>query len=115
MRVVTFVAVTYLLSAALGFGWPLLGGSWSGVAGILVAGVYMWIPAVVAIALQRAWGEPILAPLGVRLSPNRWWLWAWLVPPLLAIGALRRPARPGGRLQHRDGGAARALRRHAPA
>jgi len=68
-----------------------LGGiEWSGAAGRAVAFWYT-VPALVAVLLvQGPWlKQPILKPLGVRLSINRWWGIAWLLPvAVLLLGVL---------------------------
>lgn len=57
--------------------------------------VYMFGPALGALAAQRVAGERPLAPLAVGLRPNRWWLYAWLLPmalqPLILGASLLLP------------------------
>ena len=80
---------------AIGSWTPLLGMwlngiDWSGAAGRAVAFWYT-VPALVAILLvQGPWlKQPILEPLGIRFSVNRWWGIAWLLPvAILFIGML---------------------------
>lgn len=42
--------------------------------------LYMLGPALGAVVAQRKRGEALLAPLGVVMKPNRWWVLAWLAP-----------------------------------
>ncbi len=80
---------------AIGSWTPVLamwiqGYSWEGAAGRAVA-VWYPVPALVATLLvQGPWLEqPILKPLGLRFSVNRWWGIAWLVPvAMLLVGML---------------------------
>ncbi len=80
---------------AIGSWTPVLGMwlanvEWSGAAGRSVAFWY-GVPALVAILIvQGPWlKQPILKPLGVRFSLNRWWGIAWLLPvAVLLIGML---------------------------
>jgi hypothetical protein len=66
------------------FGMWLNGMEWSGPAGRAVAFWYT-VPALVAILLvQGPWlKQPILKPLGVNFSVNRWWGIAWLLPVVI--------------------------------
>jgi hypothetical protein len=71
-------------------GMWLNGIEWSGAAGRAVAFWYT-VPALVAILLvQGPWlQQPILKPLGIQFSINRWWGIAWLLPiAILFVGML---------------------------
>ena len=59
----------------------LSGAPWAGAAGRSVA-VWYAVPTLVAILLvQGPWlKQPILKPLGIGFSVNRWWAIAWLLP-----------------------------------
>jgi hypothetical protein len=68
----------------------LNGIEWSGAAGKAIAFWYT-VPALIAILLvQGPWlKQPIMQPLGLRLSINRWWGVAWLLPVVvLFVGML---------------------------
>lgn len=61
---------------------------WSGAAGRALA-IWYTVPALLAVLLvQGPWlKQPVLGPLGIRFSVNRWWGLAWLLPvALLLIG-----------------------------
>lgn len=93
MRV--FLVVTFGFSWALwAVLWALGPGVHPGVRTAVMVGS-MFGPALGAVAAQRAQGEAVLAPLGVALRPNRWWLLAWLLPaalqPVILVGALLLP------------------------
>jgi membrane protease YdiL (CAAX protease family) len=45
---------------------------------------YMYIPASVAVFMQKIVHREPLSNIGLRW-PNRWWVAAWLTPPILAI------------------------------
>ena len=51
----------------------------------VMGALYMFVPALAACVVQRAYGEEIAKPLGVRFRINRWFFVAWLLPPLLAV------------------------------
>jgi len=69
--------------------YRLLGGTWNSIRVLVVANGIMLIPGLTAI-LFVGWvfREPLLTTLGLRLSPNRWWLAAWLLPPVLMLATL---------------------------
>lgn len=55
---------------------------------ILVLVLYMFIPATVALIVQRIiYKEPVVEPLGMRLRLNRWYLFAWLSPVVFSLAA----------------------------
>ena len=71
-------------------GMWLQGIEWTGAAGRAVS-IWYTVPALVAVLLtQGPWlKQPILQPLGIRFSVNRWWGIAWLLPvAVLLIGML---------------------------
>jgi hypothetical protein len=67
-------------------GMWLQGLEWSGAAGRAVAFWYT-VPALISIlVVQGPWlKQPILKPLGVRFSVNRWWGIAWLLPVICLL------------------------------
>jgi uncharacterized protein len=47
----------------------------------IVLGVYMFVPALAALLVQRRiYKEPVIEPLGISFKVNRWWVLGWLVP-----------------------------------
>lgn len=71
-------------------GMWLNGIEWTGAPGRAVA-VWYTVPAlVVTLLAQGPWlQQPILRPLGIQLSVNRWWGIAWLAPvAILLVGML---------------------------
>ncbi len=80
-----FVALTYFFSFLLVYGYLALGGNWA--AGLsFIPIVYMFIPMIMAIVVQKViYKEPIKEPLGVSFKFNRWFLVAWLLPPIIAF------------------------------
>lgn len=67
-------------------GMWLQGVEWTGAAGRAVA-LWYTVPALLAVLLvQGPWlKQPILQPLGLSFSVNRWWGIAWLLPVLLLL------------------------------
>jgi hypothetical protein len=93
-KIGVYLAITFVPSWALAIGFHALGGEWGSAAGQSVALVFMMPPAFAALIVKGAiLREPVLQHLGLSLSLNRWWLVAWLVPPLafglsLVLGAM---------------------------
>ncbi len=85
-RAFVYLLLTYVLSwgaAGLFFraGIPL-----RSLTGMFFALGYMCMPLLAAVIMQRlVLRQPVWPVLGVHWSPNRWWLVAWLTPPVLAV------------------------------
>ncbi len=84
-----YIVVTCLVSWALIGGAYALGLPWRGVNMVLLGGLLMWAPGAVAIGMQRrATPGQVRAALRIHLTPNRWWLMAWLMAPMLTLVTL---------------------------
>jgi len=65
------------------------GGRLSSPAGLAMSLAYMVLPMTMALVVQKLiHHQPVLEPLRINLHFNRWFLVAWLLPPLLAFAAL---------------------------
>ena len=81
-----FIGLTFLISYSLAFAYFALGGKWNTPAAMVVAVIYMFIPMTVAIFVQKlVYKEAVREPLGVFWRFNRWFLVAWLLPPIIAF------------------------------
>lgn len=88
-RAALFVGLTYFLSYSLANLYLALGGKWVQPGSTIIALAYMFIPMIVAIAVQKfIYNEPLRGPLGISFRFNRWFLVAWLLPPLIAFASL---------------------------
>ncbi|MBI4234389.1 MAG: CPBP family intramembrane metalloprotease [Chloroflexi bacterium] len=88
-RAASFTALTFAVSWLIPLLFWAFGGNWNTPPAIAVALLYMFVPMSVALFLQRlVYREPVSGPLGVSFRPNRWFLAAWLLPPVLAFAAL---------------------------
>ena len=88
-RIAAFYAVVFGLTHAVTTVYRLRGGSWHSLDVFVVANGIMLIPGLTAVAFARRFSrQPIAVTLGLRLRPNRWWLVAWLAPPLLMLATL---------------------------
>jgi membrane protease YdiL (CAAX protease family) len=88
-RIAAFYIATFGVTHVLSTAYRLRGGSWTSLDTFVVANGLMLIPGLCALAFTR-WvlREPIVATLGLRLRPNRWWLVAWLAAPALMLATL---------------------------
>jgi len=87
-KVLTFVLLTILISWGMATLYFALGGKWrtGDWKALLFGFVYMWIPALVAIGVQKGiYREPVVKPLGVSSRFSLWFLAAWLLPPAIAL------------------------------
>jgi len=84
-----FIALTFFINWLLIGLFLALGEGWNSTATPLVLVAYMFVPMLVAILVQKlVKHEGVIKPLQVSFKLNRWFLLAWLLPPLLAISAL---------------------------
>jgi len=88
-KIMLFIGLTFLanwLMAALFFA---LGYKWGSPASLAFAAAYMFVPMVMAIVVQKfIYKEPLMQPLGISFKLNRWFLVAWLLPPVIAFACL---------------------------
>jgi uncharacterized protein len=88
-RIAAFYVATFVITHLVTTAYRLRGGSWNSLDTFVVANGIMLIPGLTAIAFTRwVFREPIRETLGLRFSPNRWWLAAWLLPPVLMLATL---------------------------
>lgn len=84
-----FVGLTFLFSWLMAILFFALGGRLNTLGAFLMLGAYMCVPAIVAIVVQKyIYGEPVRESLGISWRLNRWFLVAWLLPPLFAFATL---------------------------
>jgi len=84
-----FIALTFSVSWGMAAGFYFLGGTWYTLPATLLGMAYMFVPMAMAIiVLKFTSREPIRYALGISLRPNRWFLVAWLFPPIAAFAAL---------------------------
>lgn len=82
-----YLVLAYLLSWTIATVFIALGGEWNTTSAIAVAVAYMFMPLVAAVTVQRLHGNPV-RDLGISPRPNRWYLAAWLLPPIIAFATV---------------------------
>ncbi len=77
------VALISLLSAGIFY---LLGGQLNSSAGLILASSYMFIPTISVLIIEKLiYKEEIRKKLLISFKLNKWFLVAWLIPPVLSI------------------------------
>lgn len=85
-KCILYVAATFILCWSLAGVFHFAGGNWNSPAAYVVAVVYMFIPSLVTIILQKfVFHDEILQKYDVRLRWNSWVVLAWLLPAGIAI------------------------------
>ena len=84
-----FVGIAFMLSWLIAILFLALGGGWWTPTGLMVGTAFMFMPMVSALIVQKIiYREPLRRPLGISFRLNRWWLVAWLLPPLIALATM---------------------------
>jgi membrane protease YdiL (CAAX protease family) len=84
-----FTLLTYAVSYLLAIMYFALGGKWTMPGAIILGVVYMFIPMTVAIVIQKwLYKAPIKSPLRINFRLNRWFLLAWILPPVIALASI---------------------------
>lgn len=88
-KAMVFIGLTFLFNWLLAGLFFASGGELNTSAGLAMTVFYMFIPMIVAIIVQKGiYKEPIKEPLGISFKLNRWFLVAWLLPPIIAFATL---------------------------
>jgi len=80
-----FIVLTFSFSYLLAGIYYILGGRIENVGFMFMAIVYMFIPMIMAIVLQKFVYKDSLKALGINFKVNRWWLVAWILPLFLSL------------------------------
>ena len=84
-----FIGLTFLFSWLLILIFTLSGGKWNTIPAVIVAAVFMFVPMMVVIVLQKVvYREPMKEAMGISFKFNRWFLAAWFIPPAIAAAVL---------------------------
>jgi membrane protease YdiL (CAAX protease family) len=82
----TWLAITFILSWTLAFGFFAAGGTLHSRLWLLVAVVYMFIPAIATLAVETLFKKgDARSRLGLSFRPNWWFLVGLLAPAVLAL------------------------------
>lgn len=88
-RVQQFLLLSFGLSWGIAAIYYLAGGRLTSSSALLVLLLYMFMPMTAAIILQKfVYKESLKKPLGIFFRPNKYFVIAWLLPFVIAIGTL---------------------------
>jgi len=87
-KVFRFIAITFLMSWTLALVFYLSDLNWVGPWGTVFGIMYMFMPFLGAVLVQKTRGENVFKPMGIKWKINSWWFLAWLLPVILATMAL---------------------------
>jgi len=86
-RTTVFLMLTFVISYSLAGIYKLLGGQYHKFSGVIIAVVYMFIPMISAIIVEKGiHKEKIKTSLFISFDINKWFLAAWLITPILSFG-----------------------------
>ncbi len=81
-----FLALTFAINWSMAITFFALGGRINSSWFLPMAVAYMFVPALAAVFVQKIiFAESVTKPLGISFRLNRWFLIAWLLPPLIAL------------------------------
>ncbi len=84
-----FIGLTFFASWLMAAAFFVLGGRWNTSASLAMAVIYMFLPMIATIVIQKfVYKEPLKEPLGISFRANRWYLAAWLLPPAIASATM---------------------------
>ena len=84
-----FILITFGASWSVALAYHLAGGKWNTPLSVVVGAVYMLIPMLAALFVQKAlYRQEVIKPLGVSFRINVWFFVAWLLPALLVFCAI---------------------------
>jgi membrane protease YdiL (CAAX protease family) len=88
-KVILFIGLTFFVNWFMAILFFAFGGRWGSPASLAFAASYMFVPMVITIIVQKLiYKEPLKEPLGISFKLNRWFLVAWLLPPVIAFASL---------------------------
>lgn len=88
-KALLFLALTFFFCWIILPIYFALGGKFNSQYTLAVLLLYMFVPMTMAIIVQKfVYHEPLRVPLGISFKWNRWFFFAWLLPPLIAIASM---------------------------
>ncbi len=78
--------MTFALSWLIAILFFIFGGEWYTPGAMIVGTAVMFMPMASVIVVQKIlYKQPLKKPLGISFKLNRWFLVAWLLPPIVAF------------------------------
>lgn len=84
-----FILLTFMVSWTIAGVFYLFGGSLTSLPGVLTAVLYMFVPMLMALLIEKGiYKQPIIKPLKISFQVNLWFLVAWLLMPIMALAVI---------------------------
>lgn len=88
-KVGLFLGMTFTINWLMAGMFWALGGKWNTPSSMIIGVLYMFIPAICVVIVQKGiYRQPLKLPLGISLRLNRWFLVAWLLPLILSLASM---------------------------
>jgi membrane protease YdiL (CAAX protease family) len=88
-KIILYITLTFGINFAMVAVFLAAGGKPGGTGMMLLAMAYMLVPMIVTILVQRfIYKQPLVKPLGISFTVNRWFFVAWFVPPIIAFATM---------------------------
>ena len=88
-KISLFIGLTFFFNWLIAILFYAFGGKWNSSAAVVVGFVYMFVPMTMVVVVQKLiYKEPLKETLGISFKWSRWFLVAWLIPPVLAFATL---------------------------
>ncbi|MFT5723204.1 MAG: membrane protease YdiL (CAAX protease family) [Bacteroidia bacterium] len=84
-----FIGLTFAGSWGIAGVYYLFGGSLTSTSGILISVLYMFVPMIMALIIEKGiYKQPVVKPLRIGFKINSWFFIAWLIMPVIAFGII---------------------------
>lgn len=88
-KTLLFILLTFFIDWSIVFLYIALGGKVDSLGIVLLAAVYMFIPMIVTIIVQKTiYKQPLAGPMGISFKFNPWFFAAWFLPPIIAFAVM---------------------------
>ncbi len=88
-KILLFLLLTFFIDWSIVYLYIALGGKVDSIGIMLLGAVYMVIPMIVTIIIQKAiFKQPLAGPMGISFKVNPWFFVAWFLPPIIAFAAM---------------------------
>jgi len=88
-KTLLFILLTFFVDWSLVFLYITLGGKVDSLGIVLLASLYMFVPMIMAIIVQKAiFKQPLAGPMGISFRVNQWFFVAWFLPPIIAFAVM---------------------------
>ncbi|MDD5647601.1 MAG: CPBP family intramembrane metalloprotease [Dehalococcoidia bacterium] len=88
-KTLLFILLTFFIDWSLVFLYLTLGGKVDSLGIVLLASIYMFIPMIVTIIVQKTiYKQPLAGPMGISFKFNHWFFVAWFLPPIIAFAVM---------------------------